>query len=206
MSKSITINDFKKCSQAKQDHFAFNTTGSNGTYIEIGANRPCKGSNTYNLEVIAGWTGFSVELMTKYQADWKNCVERKNTIYWTDAITFDYEKALKENKLPKHINYLSCDIEPPINTLNALKRVIEQGISFDFISFEHDRYQSNEDFHTIANDFLSSYGYKIAVYDVYFKNNPSNVFETWFVKDTIEFDTTSYAAWLTSTVAFREKR
>jgi len=198
MSNLITINDFKKCSQARQDHFAFSTTGTNGTYIEIGANRPAKGSNTYNLEVVAGWKGFSVELDSKYKKDWDVCVERKNTVYWEDAITFDYEKALISNSLPKHINYLSCDIEPPVNTFSALKRVIEQGISFDFISFEHDRYQSDKDFHTIANNFLSGYGYKIAVYDVYFKNNPSNVFETWFIKNTIDFDTVSYSEWLTT--------
>lgn len=198
MSNLITINDFKKCSQARQDHFAFNTTGTAGTYIEIGANRPLKGSNTYNLEVVAGWKGFSVELNSKYKKDWDICVERNNPVYWEDAITFDYEKTLISNSLPKHINYLSCDIEPPVNTFSALKRVIDQGINFDFISFEHDRYQSDEDFHTIANNFLSGYGYKIAVYDVYLKNNPSNVFETWFIKNTINLDTVSYSEWLTT--------
>lgn len=199
-------NNFLKCSQAKQDHFAFDISGPSSTYIEIGANRPVKGSNTYNLEVIAGWKGFSVELDKKYQKDWSVCLERKNQVYWTNAIEFDYATALQENGLPKHINYLSCDIEPPVNTFNALKRVIEQGISFDFISFEHDQYQCEEDYHTIANNFLSDYGYKIAVYDVYFKNNPANTFETWFVKDTIDFDTISYTEWLKSIDASQGKQ
>jgi hypothetical protein len=205
MSNLIIKNNFKKCSQAKQDHFAFDIVGPNGTYIEIGANRPGKGSNTYNLEVAAGWKGFSVELDTKWQAAWNECAERKNPIYWQDAITFDYEKTLANNSLPKHINYLSCDIEPPINTFNALKRVIEQGISFDVISFEHDQYQCDEDFHTVANTFLSRYGYKVAVYDVYFKN-PTNTFETWFIKDTVDFKTVSYSEWLVSITSYQEKQ
>jgi hypothetical protein len=124
-------------------------------------------------------------------------------VYWEDAITFDYEKALISNLLPKHINYLSCDIEPPVNTFSALKRVIEQCISFDFISFEHDRYQCSEDYLTIANEFLSNYGYKVAVYDVYFEV-PTNVFETWFVKDIVKFDTISYADWLATIAASQE--
>jgi hypothetical protein len=203
MSNIIKNNFLKKCSQARQDRFAFNISGSNGTYIEIGAHQPSKRSNTYNLEVMAGWKGFSVELDTKYQQSWKDCTERKNPVYWGDAITFDYANALSINSLPKHINYLSCDIEPPVNTFSALKRVIEQGISFDFISFEHDRYQCSEDYHTIANEFLSNYGYKVAVYDVYFKV-PTNVFETWFVKDTVKFDTISYANWLATIAASQE--
>ena len=37
--------------QSLQDAFAYEITGNNGTYIEIGAAFPVTGSNTYALEV-----------------------------------------------------------------------------------------------------------------------------------------------------------
>lgn len=182
---------FKKYSQAFQDVFAFNVSGKNGTYIEIGGNHPKKGNNTYTLEKNLGWTGFSIELNQHWKNEWSI---RSNPIYWENAITFDYAKAVKENNLPMHINYLSCDIEPAENTFNALKKVISDGITFDCITFEHDSYQSNDEYEKIASEFLLNLGYKIAVTDVYY-DKKENIFETWFVKESIFTKTITFDEW-----------
>ena len=186
-----------KLSQADQDLFALSIIGQSGTYIEIGANRPIKNSNTYNLEVNNGWKGFSIELDQSHQRYWKKAPERKNRVYWESALSFDYVAALKENNLPMHINYLSCDIEPPFNTFTALKRVIEQGITFDCITFEHDLYNySQEDYNKIATAYLLDKGYKVGVTGVYLPENPTYIFETWFVREGINFTPSTFDEWL----------
>lgn len=193
-------------SQLLQDIFA-KTISKNKTYIEIGAWDPIKYNNTYILEQ-EGWTGFSVEIdRVSKESLWLSANERNNRIYWDNAITFDYTTALKENELPTHLGYLSCDIEPPANTFLALKRVIDQDISFDCITFEHDKYQSDIDYDPIVTEYLVSKGYNIAVRDVYRnrKYRTSNskkkeikkcYMETWFVHSSISFKTVTYDEWL----------
>ena len=108
---------------------------------------------------------------------------------------------LIENNLPLHINYLSCDIDPTCNTYSALKKIIEEGISFDFISFEHDEYfrknctNDTNDYHALAIDFLKKNNYKIAIDNIYPKNKPEKLFETWFINNSIIFDEIRYTEW-----------
>jgi len=181
--------------QSKQDIFAYSVIGKNGSYIEIGANRPKKNNNTYELEVSHGWKGFSIELDTTLKAWWEDCPERTNPIYWDNAITFDYLSALKQNNLSTEIDYLSCDIEPPYNTFSALQAVINQGIKFKCITFEHDLYAYTEkDFNEISKNFLIEHGYKVAVTDVFWKR-PENHFETWFVRNDVDFNLVTYSDW-----------
>lgn len=181
-------------SQVHQDIFAL-TTAKTNTYIEIGAANPIKYSNTYRLEVMEGWKGISLELDTRRQEQWLSHPERKNKIYFEDAITFDYLSALKENNLDTHVGYLSCDIEPPENTFKALQQVLNQGITFDCITFEHDKYQSEVDYDPIATEYLASKGYKIAVKDVYRWRKRPCYFETWYVHESIEFKETTFDIW-----------
>ena len=183
-----------KTSQCWQDIFAYNICGQNGTYIEIGGSWPKKNSNTYSLELYGGYKGFSIEFDKDFYFDsWKNS-ERKNKVYWNDAILFDYKSILTDNNMFMHVNYLSCDIEPPENTFKALTKVINDGITFDVITFEHDRYNSKIDFDVIARNFLLDNGYKVAVNDVYHKNK-NMIFETWFVNNNIDFSETTFELW-----------
>lgn len=200
------IEEFKvpRGSQLLQDLFAYSAS-KNNTYIEIGAAYPLKINNTYQLEK-KGWAGFSIELMQHRVDEWRDA-DRYNKIYCADAIEFDYLDALKENHLPNRIGYLSCDIEPPVNTFSALKRVIEQGIVFDCITFEHDRYQSDINYDPIVTKYLKDAGYKVAVSDVYKyrkfreegkkkKVNKKCYLETWYVNTDIDFPELTYDEWL----------
>jgi hypothetical protein len=180
-------------SQSYQDIFALKTC-TNKTYIEIGGNDPIKGNNSYLLEK-NDFQGFSIEFDQKWQKRWHKS-DRQNKIYWDDALTFDYTTAANENNLSKQIGYLSCDIEPPTNTFAALKKIIEQGFEFECITFEHDEYNfPNTNFNHLATEFLLANGYKIAVYNVYF-NISSQHFETWYVRNNIEFKELDYSNWM----------
>ena len=174
--------------QAHQDIFAKHASRIY-SYIEIGGSHPIKRNNTLLLEN-EGWHGFSIELNEKFKKSWAK--SRKNKIYFDNALTFDYASAVAENNLSMRVGYLSCDIEPPCNTFAALQRTLEQGINFDCITFEHDEYQSAGDYNKLATEYLESKGYKVAVYGVYFKNHH---FETWFVKNDIEFEKISFDEW-----------
>ena len=188
-------------SHAGQDIFAKNLIGNNGTYLEVGAYLPVKNSNTYLLESKYNWKGISIEMDINHRNAWLNNKERKNIIYFEDALSFKYKERLIENKFPLHINYLSCDIDPTFNTYNALKKIINEGISFDYISFEHDEYfrknctNDNNNYHALAINFLKKNNYKIAIDNVYPKNKPEKLFETWFINNSIKFEKIKYTEW-----------
>jgi hypothetical protein len=188
----------KRRSQAFQEFFAYSIGGNAGTYIEIGAYKPVTKNNTFLLETEAKWRGFSLELNAKWKQSWDECAERSNSICWENAITFDYLAELERRGMPRRISYLSCDIEPPTNTLLALKRVIEQGVEFDCITFEHDKanpgFADLPDHDPLVREYLTARGYRVAVFDVY-AGTPDYLFETWFVKDDIDFPTMSFDEW-----------
>lgn len=191
----------KRRGQAHQDAFAYSIAGKQGTYIEIGAFKPATKNNTYGLEVDHGWKGFSLELNIKWKQAWDECLERHNPVCWTDATTFDYLTQVDAMRMPRRINYLSCDIEPPNNTFTALKRVIEQGIEFDCITFEHDKGNPGfahllvDNYEQQAIDFLAQYNYRPVVLDVYAGKNTEWFFETWFVKNDIKYPSMKFEDW-----------
>ena len=180
-------------SQSFQDIFALEVC-KNKTYIEIGANRPIKRNNSFLLEQ-NNFAGYSIEYNTKWKRYWDKS-KRKNKIYFADAITFDYINANKENKIPNSVGYLSCDIEPVTNTFSALKKVIESGVNFECITFEHDVYQSSVDLRYKVDSFLQKRGYKIAVSDVYLYPEKTKIFETWYVNQNVYFEPCTFEQWI----------
>lgn len=186
---------FNKYSTSNQDIFAYQIGGLRGNYLEIGAADAVRGSNTYILEREYGWNGISLELNKDRHLDsWKI---RKNPIYWSNALEFDYQKALKENNI-QHIDYLQLDIEPAKNTYEALTLVISQGIDFKCCTFEHDHYNKKEedlDYKILADELLEKNGYKIAVENVVSRKN-NKYYETWYVKKDIEWQQRDFKEWL----------
>ena len=200
--KSI-FNKTSKYSQAGQDLFAAELFGNCGTYVDIGAGEPVKLNNTYLLEVNKNWKGISIDYGDHDQKKikdlkklWNDCKERKNKIYWADALTFDYNQALKENNINYDIDFLSCDIDPQEKTFLALKKIINDGIRPKYIAFETDYYREKINYSNLAYDFLSPYGYKIGVKNVYSNLKKNKIFETWFVKETVKFNTIEYYKWV----------
>ena len=192
-----------KYSQAGQDLFAYELFGKNGTYIDVGAGEPEKNNNTYLLEVFYNWKGFSVDFghldpfeKKNLKNRWRECSARKNKIYWSDALIFDYKKAIIENNLNYDVDFLSCDIDPQEKTFLALIKIINDGIRPKYIAFETDNYKEEKNYSDIAFNFLSQYGYKIAIKDVCSNYKKNKVFETWFVSDKINFFPQKYFDWL----------
>ena len=184
-----------KFSQSGQDQFAYNISGSNGTYLEIGAHDPVINSNTFNLEVKCNWNGISVEYDKSFQMSWGDNKLRKNNVVWDDAFNINYSSLIKQRELPNRLNYLSCDIEPAENTFNILKKVISSKLNFDFISFEHDKYSIGNKYEDLSIEYLKNYNYKVAVKGVYSRNKRYKIYETWFVNNDIDFEEIDYNVW-----------
>ena len=182
-------------SQSGQDQFAYNLSGSNGLYLEIGAHHPIINSNTYNLEVKCKWNGLSIENDISFKNAWDNSNERKNEVIWDDAFNIDYNKLIKNKNFPDRLDYLSCDIEPAENTFNILKKIINSGLSFSYISFEHDKYNIGSKYEDLSIEFLKENKYKVAIKDIYSRNKKYKVFETWFIKNDINFENVNYSIW-----------
>ena len=163
-------------SQAGQDLFAYEQFGFNGTYIEFGDSDPKK--------------------RNALKDRWQQYPERKNKIYWDDAISFNYRKGLLENDLNHSIDFLSCDIDPQENTFIALKKVLNDGVKPKLIAFETDYYREKIDYSTLAYNFLKSYGYKIGVKNVYSNLKKKKIFETWFVIESLDLKTIDYKDWV----------
>ena len=93
--KMSFLNFFKtdkenKYSQSGQDQFAYNISGSNGLYLEIGAHHPIINSNTFILEKLCNWKGISIEYDISFKEMWDNSKDRNNKISWEDAFNIDY--------------------------------------------------------------------------------------------------------------------
>tara|TARA_Y100001935_G_C17137106_1_gene423584 strand:- start:56 stop:679 length:624 start_codon:yes stop_codon:yes gene_type:complete len=186
-----TNDDF---SQSGQDQFAYNISGLNGIYLEIGAHHPLLNSNTYNLELLCNWSGVSIENDKSFKTNW-DLSDRKNEVVWCDAFNINYSLLVKQKNLSNRFNYLSCDIEPAENTFNILKKIINSGLSFDYISFENDKYKIGDKYEKLSVNFLNENNYKIAIKDVYSRNKKNKIFETWFVHKEVNFEEMKYDEW-----------
>jgi hypothetical protein len=158
----------KNYSQLHQDLFVCSMLDgkTHGTYLEIGAWLPVNCSNTYLLENTFNWKGVSVEIVDEFVEQFRN--ERKNPIICGDARLLDYDTIISKNNLGNNIDYLSCDIDPPLNTLSALLKINHDKVRFKVITFEHDLY-TGTDGQQVREDsrkILSNLGYEMVINDI----------------------------------------
>ena len=62
----------------------------NGKYVEVGANHPTHMSNTFLLETVFGWRGFSIEIEKSMCEVFNGDMARQNHCYEADGTVFDY--------------------------------------------------------------------------------------------------------------------
>lgn len=181
LKKNLERNFF---SQATQDLFVLKMLNEKqgGYYLEVGAGDPIDSSNTYLLENL-GWNGISIEydrdLYTKFSRI------RRNPIICVDATACDYGEILTVSCAPKRIDYLSLDIDPAVNTFEALRRLPHSDYRFSVITYEHDRYRSGDEYMVRSREFLKSLGYLRVVSNLLVFGKD---FEDWWVDPLIVAD------------------
>jgi hypothetical protein len=163
----------KNYSQTYQDMFTLTMLDGKkkGTYFEIGAADPFKGSNTALLEEW-GWTGTSLEILPHEVEKFK--AARKNEIILCDATKFDY------SALRGHIDYLQVDCEPPSTTFLILTMLPWDQCTFGVITYEHDHYTDvSGSYRKKSRDFLLSRGYVLVASNI--APNETSCYEDWYV-------------------------
>ena len=175
----------KNYSQVWQDIFALVVTDAkvDGTFIEVGGAVPFVGNNTWLLEKGYNWRGFSIELEHHLCEEWKGL--RPNTkLYEADAMKFDYVKAVDDLGLPKEIDSLSFDLEPPHNTLEALRNFPFDELQFKCVTYEHDMYRQWGDEYG-HREIFEKHGYDLVGEDI--MNGPCTM-EEWYIHESVDQD------------------
>lgn len=136
-------------SQIGQDEFVCNVvkkylnSKTEFTFLDLGCQHYKDINNTYYLEKECNWRGVALDIDGQWKQEWNN--NRPNSVFITaDATTVDYSKILHDNNMPKVIDYLSLDLEPPPLTLKALKRLFEYDYIFNIITYETDYYRERD--------------------------------------------------------------
>ena len=165
---------------------------TNGVFLDIGGAWPVYLNNTYLLEKEYNWTGASIDLESVYDPLWKES-DRTSKFFVQDALTADYEKIITDllNETGNdRVDYLSVDLEPPIITLQALRKVPFDKFRFSVITFEHDMYRtdnghSNGQLYTLeeSRKMLSDNGYGLVF---------ANMQEDWWVDSVLFSDFEDY--------------
>ncbi len=176
----------KNYSQVWQDIFALvvNDAKQNGTFLEIGGAQPCIGNNTWLLESEYSWRGLSIELEEELCNMWGNDIRPNTKLVMGDALNFDYVDAVDSLDLPRHMDYLSFDLEPPEITLQCLQSFPLDKLSFNCITYEHDAYRQWGDIFA-HREIFSKHDYDLVGENL---RNGGCVMEEWFIHKSVDED------------------
>jgi len=170
----------------------------NGTFLEIGANMPVKQSgqpagvgynNTYLLETQFGFKGISIDIQD-FSTDWMSCRSNGNFVQ-TDALMCDYDELCKKHKMSTNFDYLQVDVDPAINSLEALKKVLGSTLRFSVITyesnvdFENDR-KLAEELRIQSQQLLENHGYTLLIPHVGLADSSKGwqEYEDWYIDET----------------------
>lgn len=128
-----------------QDKFVVETLRNkkNGIFLDIGCHHYQDISNTYFLEKELNWSGIGIDIDCSYQDDW-NSFRKHSLFVCGDATNLNYNELLLQQNMPKIIDYLTIDLEPPQLSLKALEKILETDYLFRVVTFETDAYRQLE--------------------------------------------------------------
>lgn len=174
----------KSYSQVGQDVWAFEHSGGNSTFLDIGCMEPFTSNNTYALE-LEGWKGLALDFENRFISSWGNY--RNCPAICINALEVEWQSTLIANNLPLEIGYLSLDLYG--EELQVLQNLVAAGVSFRCATIEHDSMGTKFEHRDAIRKFMLSQGYTLAVPDVLsptcvLHGNPveGKPFEDWWVK------------------------
>jgi hypothetical protein len=169
-------------SQRNQDRFVVDVLKSktNGTFLDFGCRCPFEGNNTYLFEKNYGFSGLSFDIDSYEISKWYQTDRNYNNVICCDLMNYNFEKKLEEFYSSNVIDYFSFDLEPPLLTLEVLKKFPFDKYKFGVVTFEHDFYRGFDTLKPSREIFIKN-GYKKV------KKEYMQKFETetaiWFSED-----------------------
>lgn len=167
-------------SEAFQDMFVLTMLDgkTNGNYVEIGSGFPFYGNNTYLLESQFNWKGLSLDI--NEESSERHFRDRNSIALCKDATLLNFYDILEEIKMPKIIDYLQLDCDPPSITYDILTKIPFDKYKFSVITYEHDYYaDDSKSFKQKSRDFLISKGYELVLSNISPKKDID--YEDWYV-------------------------
>lgn len=151
-NKSKKICNTELYSQCNQDKFVLDILSKysnfdNKLFLDFGCQYPIERNNTYHLENNYNYNGLSIDCDLNAINKWKLSNRNPDNVKCIDLTKINIEELLDsfygENKI---IDYFSFDLEPPLLTLDVLKKIPFNKYKFKIVTFEHDAYR---DFDTV---------------------------------------------------------
>jgi hypothetical protein len=145
----------KSYATQQQDLFAYYLLGRTGFYLDFGCWMPEHCNNTKMLEEL-GWDGL---LFDMDRAAITACFTRRKALSFCVKIMSDeFKKCLFENLPSREVDFISVDID--YDSLDLLKFLVEENITFKTMTFEHNYYSHGDEFKVPAKLLLESQGYE----------------------------------------------
>jgi hypothetical protein len=124
----------KTYSKESQDIFVSKLVREPGFYLDIGSAEPIDGNNSYLLE-LNGWNGISLD-QNNFSHEFAQL--RKNKFIAFDVSRLDWVKFLRDNDVPRIIDYISLDVDDAnISVINNFPFDLYE---FKIMTFETDKY------------------------------------------------------------------
>jgi hypothetical protein len=159
------VKEIQSVSQLYQDGIVLKLLGykNNGIFVDIGCAEPIRFSNSYLMEKYFNWSGIGIDILDASDKTGSWSTLRPNTKHILgDALALDYSVLFKQLNLPKTIDYLSLDLEPPQLTLDCLYKIPFNEYTFNVITFETDEYRENGSQRAEeSRKYLTSLGYTL---------------------------------------------
>ena len=152
----MQLTPVKYTSMEMQDQFVHLLCGDHGTFLDLGSAHPYYGNNTAALESI-GWTGVAFDSID-YLANAMNQSGRKTICYPIDVTEEQPFLTILSRHCPdKHFTYISLDVDAA--SIACLKILLNNGYTFDIMTFEHDAYLEGDARRAPAREILRAAGY-----------------------------------------------
>lgn len=182
-------------SQRGQDLFVVNVLKEKkeGTFLDFGCRGPIDINNTYLLEKNYNFKGLSFDIDTNEINNWKNTKRNYSNSIRCDLLNNFNDAMEKIDNFyeTNNIDYLSFDLEPPLVTLEVLKKFPFEKYKFGVITFEHDFYRNYDTVNPSREIFLKN-GYRKIKKDYmhnFDKHKSIHLSEDWWIHpDIISID------------------
>jgi len=164
-----------------------------GTFLDFGCRGPIDINNTYLLEKEYNFKGLSFDIDSSYIREWQNTDRNYNNAIECDLLNnFDFALEKMDDFYDTNIiDYFSFDLEPPLLTLEVLKKIPFEKYKFGVVTFEHDFYRGFDTLHPSRKIFTEN-GYrkiKKEYMHLFDKDKGIHLSEDWWIHpDVITVD------------------
>lgn len=138
-----------------QDLFVYYLIGDDGYFLDFGCWMPEHCNNTKMLED-AGWSGLLFDSDPRAITACNNV--RKSKAFCTRILSEEFKEKFIANLKQKDVDYVSIDID--FDSLELLEYLVESGVVFKCLTFEHNFYNQGDKYKQPATKLLEKAGYK----------------------------------------------